>query len=115
MRVYLLTIFLLVSCSTGDQLRLTKGRFPASSMHCKELVESLLGRYSIKDEKKYLKGLSKKLQRLEIEDLDYLERKILDVKENLVSVKFYVKELRKKSHQIDSYLFQKRIAHFKNL
>lgn len=81
-------------------------------MQCKELVESLLGRYSVKDEKKYLKRLLTKTGHFEIEDVDYLQRKILDTIENITAKKFYVKELRKKTNTIESYLVFTRLEEF---
>lgn len=124
MRVYLLILFLVLSCAQlddpnrpfwrGPAWRGPAWRGPASSFQCKDLIENILGSHSLKDEKKYLLRLEKKLGRLELEETEYLEKKLLNLQESISARRGYLSDLKKKTNVLDAEIVWKEIELLEN-
>ncbi|MFT6071471.1 MAG: hypothetical protein ACJAYQ_003826 [Bacteriovoracaceae bacterium] len=120
MKFYLLIFTLLVSCSSIPPLaekRLSAKRTPASSFHCRELLESVLEGRGLKDEKAYLRGLKKRLARAELslKDQKYLKEKIPFVIKELKARRVYLKALNRKLQSLRHEYIYKEVYYLESL
>jgi hypothetical protein len=118
-KLYLLIFTLLAGCSSIPALKESRlgKRGPASSFHCRELLENVLEGTQLKDEKGYLRGLRKRIGvgSFNLKDQEYLKKKTPFVIEELKDRRVYLKSLNRKLHFLKHEYVYKEIYYLESL